>query len=117
MDKAEAAQQVAERLVAAENAIDEAVRTGAELLARLSHARRELDLSAVVGGEVFSRSAAALTAITAARAETAACHDALARLQVRVGVRPTATGAGEKPPPVEAEASVAAFDASARRRA
>ena len=100
MDKIQAAKDVAERLAAAESAIDEAVRTGADLLSRLSTARQQMNLSAVVGGDAFQRSAAALTALTAARAETAACHDALARIQVRVGLGALAGGSGEKPPPV-----------------
>ena len=99
MDKIEAAHEVAARLTAAERAIDEALRTGADLLARMATARREVGLSAVVGGEAFERSAGALTALTAARAETAACHAALARAQVRAGLGAVATGEGSKDPP------------------
>lgn len=99
MDKIQAAREVASRLTEAERAIDEALRTGADLLSRMAVARREVGLSAVVGGAAFERSAAALTALATARTETAACHDALAIAQVRAGLGATATGEGSKDPP------------------
>ena len=99
MHKIEAARDVAARLTEAERAIDEALRTGADLLSRMAVARREVGLSAVVGGAAFERSASALTALTVARAETAACHDALSRAQVRAGLGAVATGEGSKDPP------------------
>ncbi len=99
MNKLETAQAMARRINAAEDAIDHALRTGAELLGALTVARVELDLSAVVGGEAFDRMSAALTALTAARAQTVACHDVLARMQVRAGLGAVALGEGQKTPP------------------
>ena len=114
MNRAEVAMDVAARLGAAERAIDEAVRAGADLLGRLATARGELDLSAVVGGEAFERSTAALAALSAARAETAACHDVLSRVQVRAGLGAVATGQGGKTPPPSAH--VEGLDAGAAVR-
>ena len=115
MDKLEAAREVAARLNEAEHAIDEALRTGADLLSRLAVARREIGLSALVGGAAFERSAAALTALTVARAETAACHDALARAHVRAGLGAVATGEGSKDPPPTSRLADATVEGEVRR--
>lgn len=115
MDKIAAAHDVAARLTEAERAIDEALRTGADLLSRLAVARHEVGLSAVVGGAAFERSAAALTALAAARAETVACHDALAKAQVRAGLGATAAGEGSKDPPPTSRLAEAAPEGEVRR--
>lgn len=116
MDKIETARDVAARLTDAERAIDEALKAGADLLGRLATARREVGLSAVVGGEAFERSAGALTALTAARAETAACHDALAKAQIRAGLGAVAVGEGSKDPPPPATLVAEAAQPTAVRR-
>lgn len=118
MDKLETAHAMARRMNAAEDAIDHALRAGAELLGALTVARVDLDLSAVVGGEAFDRMSAALVALTCARAETVACHDVLARMQVRAGLGAVSLGEGQKTPPpsgaLEAEPAGAASAGSAR---
>lgn len=119
MDKIETARGMARRLKAAEDTIDHALRAGAELLGALTVARVELGLSAAVGGEAFDRMSAALAALTCARAETVACHDVLARMQVRAGLGAVALGEGMKTPPptsaLEAEAPPAGSARSAVR--
>ena len=110
MDKVETAHAMARRMNAAENTIDHALRAGADLLGALTVARVELNLSAVVGGEAFDRMSAALTALTAARAETVACHDVLARMQVRAGLGAVALGEGQKTPPPSGALEAAAQD-------
>ena len=115
MDKIAAAHDVAAKLTEAERAIDDALSAGAELLSRMAVARREMGLSAVVGGAAFERSAAALTALAAARAETVACHDALAKAQVRAGLRAVAAGEGSKDPPPTSRLTDAQAEREVRR--
>ena len=115
MSKLDVAYDVAARLGAAEQAIEEALRTGAELMARLSTARREMGLSMVLGGEAVSRSSAALSALAVARAETAACHDALSLLKVRAGLGAVAIGDGDKPAPPESTEAIERPVAGLRR--
>ena len=81
-----AARDVAEKLHAAEAAIDEAFARVAHLNMTLPEARRTANLSAVVGTDVFSRAATCMQHLAAARHEMVAAHNGLFETQSNVGL-------------------------------
>ena len=98
MTRADIARQVAHQLIAAENALDVAIRDYARLTAELMEARPRAHVSPTVGGEAVARAAAVQTALAGARAESAALHAALAEVRDGLGVRmdDDGFGAGDK---------------------
>lgn len=97
MSRVQVAKDVAERLFEAEEAIDGSLKQTARLMGVMVDARRDLKLAAVVGGDVFQRTAAAINALAEAREEIVRAHDALALTRDRLGLGATALGALEKP--------------------
>ena len=93
-----AARDVAEKLHAAEAAIDEAFARVAQLNMALPEARRLANLSAVVGTDVFSRAATSMQHLASARHEMVAAHNGLFETQGEVGLRAMNFGAGEDKP-------------------
>lgn len=92
-----AGRNVAEKLLSAEAAIDEAFARVAELNMALPAARRMANLSAVVGQEVFSRAATSMQHLAAARHEMVAAHNGLFEAQTDLGLRAMNFGGeGEK---------------------
>jgi hypothetical protein len=98
----EAAMQVAETLFAAEEAIDVALARTAELNSRMSTARTEAGLSALVAQDAFEVSAAAFAALARARADIVETHKRLSEAKIQIGLRTVAIGDGG-PKPVMAE--------------
>lgn len=93
-----AARDVAEKLHAAEAAIDEAFAHVAQLNMALPEARRAANLSAIVGQEVFSRAATSMQHLAAARHEMVAAHNGLFETQGDIGLaRMNFGGHGDKP--------------------
>ena len=92
------AQVVADHLIAAERALDEAIRATAALACALPTARLEAKLSAVIGQEAFAGASRAMATLTDARAELVATHDALAGVRDRVGLRNIAFNEEDCPP-------------------
>ena len=80
MDKVFVAQRINTKLQAAEKSIDTAMTEAAELLTTLIEARRELNISTVVGDKELANLTQALTALDAARHATVDLHNGLGRL-------------------------------------
>lgn len=85
------------RLFATESAIDAALIEAASLVAMLPAARAEAYLSAVAGQRAFDRAAAAITALTQARAHMVATHNTLSALARKLGLETLAMGPLDKP--------------------
>ncbi|WP_278393919.1 hypothetical protein [Sphingobium yanoikuyae] len=100
------AHSIAQRLYAAEEAIDLAAARIAELNAALPLARLEGRLAAAIGQDAFQSSAAAIILVAKTRAELVATHDQLKRVSDDIGlgeqsygdVFKVATGEGQQPP-------------------
>lgn len=108
-----AAQEVADRLIAAEIAIDVALTRTAELVGYMPTARLNANVAAEVGQNAIERSAAAFTSLISARREIVQAHGELAETKDRIGLRtlaigglmPKAASAGHLLAVVEAEAA------------
>lgn len=97
----EAAIKVADRLFAAEEAIDIALARGAELNQTMVTARAEAGLSALVGQEAFQTATAAFAALVRARCDIVETHKRLSEIKIQVGLRTIAIGDGAPKPPKE----------------
>ncbi len=98
----EAAEKVAQRLAAAEAAIDQALTCAAELNAALPSARAEAGLSAVVGQEALDGAAEVYTRLVAARRGIVETHRMLDETKIQIGLRTVAIGDGlDKPAPIK----------------
>ena len=99
----QAAREIAEQLIAAERAIDNAVAQVAALTACMPLARMEANIAANVGHEALVRTAGSMTSLIDARREIIAAHEALAEAKELVGLRTVAVGGGmyKGPPKVE----------------
>lgn len=86
-DRLGAAQDVAARLFALEEAIDEALARAGELASAIPAARTRAKLSAVVGQEAFTETAASLQMLAQARHHAVQAHHHLADTQVRMGLK------------------------------
>jgi len=93
----DAAMKVAERLFAAEDAIDIALARAAELNGTFVTARTEAHLSAVVGQDAFESVASAFAALARARSEIVEAHKRLSETQVQIGLRTVSFGDLGKP--------------------
>ena len=106
MERALVAQQVATRLFATEDAIDQAIANASLLVGELVKARQELGVSAVFADESFTKATAALAALGQARTAMVAAHHDLNDAKLRVGIRTQMAGTAPKPPssrPITAE--------------
>ena len=97
-DRRAAAMMVAESLFAAEEAIDAALARTAELNSKMSTARTEAGLSALVAQDAFEVSAAAFAALARARADIVETHKRLSEAKIQVGLRTVSVGEVPKPP-------------------
>jgi len=70
----------------------------AELMADLLKARRDLNLSAVVGDAAPGKLVEAMAALAEARTAIVSVHNELNDVKLRIGVRTKMTGWEEKPP-------------------
>jgi len=91
------ARNVAERLFAAEEALDVAVARIAELNAALPLARLNVGISAVVGQEAVTSSAAAMKLIARTRGKIVATHANLKQASDDIGLAETSYGDLIKP--------------------
>jgi hypothetical protein len=99
----DAAMKVAESLFAAEEAIDLALARTAEFNGTLATARREANLSAVVGQDAFDTAASVFAALARARCDIVETHRRLSETKDQIGLRTVAIGDLGKPegvPPV-----------------
>lgn len=87
-----AAQIVADHLIAAELAIDEAIARTAALNAAMPEARREAALAAEVGHEALEHSSASFQRLVEARSMIVKAHSDLAATRDQIGLRTVSFG-------------------------
>jgi hypothetical protein len=97
VDKVDIAKHVAAQLFQAEEAVDVALLQTARLITDMLVARRDLKLCASIGQGALDQAAGAITALTQARGDLVATHEALAETRDRMGMRAVALGALDKP--------------------
>jgi hypothetical protein len=102
-DRQQAAQKVADRLFAVENAIDAAVRSAAELTAVMPEARTDARLSAVIGQDALDQAAEAFALLVQARRAMVATHNKLEETRIRIGLREVNVGDSLPKDPVARE--------------
>jgi len=103
MNRESVGEALADRLYAAETAIDLALAETAQLAAMLPTARAQAYLSTVTGQKAFDGAAASIGALTSARSHLIDTHHTLAALARRLGLDTLAVGPVDKPedrPPV-----------------
>lgn len=88
---------LADRLHAAEAAIDSALAETASLAAMLPQARHQAYLSAVVGQKAFAGAAASISSLADARGHLIQTHNTLAALARKLGLEALAAGPVDKP--------------------
>jgi hypothetical protein len=94
----DAAMKVAESLFAAEDAIDAALARAAELNAAIVTARKDANLSAMVGHDAFEMAASAFAALARARCDIIESHKRLDVAKDQIGLRVMSVGELGKPP-------------------
>lgn len=92
LKRREVAQEVADRLMAAEHAIDQAIARTAELTAFIPSARAEADLACEVGQEALEYAAESFSTLVKARAKIIASHRELAATKDDIGLKTYALG-------------------------
>lgn len=97
-ERLNAAKKIASELHQAEDAIDETMIRIAQLAATLPTARREINMSAIVGQDAMAKVAHALAAAGEVRQLLTDAHLALTATQKQVGLGTRMFGAGVKPP-------------------
>lgn len=97
-ERLSAARKIASDLHHAEDAIDETMIRIAQLAAALPAARRETNMSAIVGQDAMAKVANALAAAGEVRQLLTDAHLALTATQKQVGLGTRMFGAGVKPP-------------------
>lgn len=92
LKRRELAQEIADRLMAAEHAIDLAIAKTAELTGFIPAARAEADLACEVGQEALEYAAESFSALVKARAQMIASHRELAAAKDQIGLKTFALG-------------------------
>ena len=95
-----AAEDLARRLFATEQAVDQAICKMADLAGYMPVARTNANLSAVVGQEAISQAAETLSALVGARGRLIATHNRLAETRDQIGLQAMALGSGDMKPPM-----------------
>ena len=98
MEKVLVAKTVADKLIKAELSVDQAILDTTNLLGGMVAARVELKVSATLGDEAATKVAAAIAALTEARAAVVAAHRELAETRLRMGIRTKLGDGWDKPP-------------------
>lgn len=99
----DAAEHLAEKLYAAEQALDGAICKMGELIGYMPVARTDARLSAVVGQDAITEAAESLSAMVGARAHLVATHYGLADVRDQIGLQALALGSGDMKPPLFAQ--------------
>jgi hypothetical protein len=97
VEKALAAQKLANKLFATEAAVDAAMTEAMTLLAGMMETRKEFGLSATVGDVAAAKVADAISTLAAAKSAIVVAHGEMADLKVRVGIRTKLIGVIDKP--------------------
>jgi len=103
MSRQSISETISRRLHTSESSLDTALHEMARLAALLPRARSQAGLSAVTGQRAFDGTAAAIGALTEARAHLVRTHVTLAAVARRLGLDTVAAGPLDKPddrPPV-----------------
>jgi len=98
VEKALAAQQLANKLFATEAAVDAAITEAMTLLTGMMETRKAFGLSASVGDTAAAKVAEAISTLAAAKSAIVVAHGEMADLKVRVGIRTKLIGVTDKPP-------------------
>ena len=91
-DRMAAAKEVAEKLMALEEAIDDAILCAAELTVATSNGRKRANISAVVGQAAMTKTADTYASLMNARAQMVDAHGAFADVKDEIGLRVLASG-------------------------
>lgn len=102
-ERRDAAEHLAERLFAAEQAVDEAIRKMGDLIGFMPVARMNARLSAVVGQDAISEAAETLSAMVGARGHLVATHHRLADVRDQIGLQAMGMGSTDMKPPLHAQ--------------
>lgn len=97
MNKVEVVKSIAEKLFAAEEAVDMAMVRNTQLLEGIIVGRRELNVAATTAELAQTRVAEAVAALSEARRAVMAAHAGLKNVQVRLGVDDNEFGPMDKP--------------------
>ncbi len=92
MEKIFVAQRVGSKLIATENAIDNAMIEAAGLMADMLQARKDLNLSVISGDKAHSKLVQAMALMAEARTAMVDAHNELGELKLRLGVRTKLVG-------------------------
>lgn len=87
MEKIFVVKGVAEKLWAAEAAIDETLDQATALISSITEARRELEISHIIVDPAISKVAESVAALAQARRAMIEAHHALNEVKLRLGVR------------------------------
>jgi hypothetical protein len=87
MEKVFVAQRVATKLFATESAVDGALSQAAELMSEMLKARKDINLSTVVGDDAASKLVDAIKALGEARTAMVGVHNELGEVKLRLGIR------------------------------
>lgn len=96
MEKVFVAQKMATKLISTERAVDTAIIETAELVAELLKARKDLNISAIVGDRAASKLAEAMSALSEARSAMVEAHGELNEVKLRMGIRTKLSGIEDK---------------------
>tara|TARA_R110002020_G_scaffold1712_7_gene7800 strand:+ start:150 stop:527 length:378 start_codon:yes stop_codon:yes gene_type:complete len=99
----DAAEHLADKLFAAERALDEAIGKMADLIGHMPRARMAAHLSAVVGQDAVAEAAETLSAMIGARGHLVATHSRLADVRDQIGLKEIALGSGDMKPSLQAK--------------
>jgi len=87
MEKVFVAQGVAKKLFTTEHAVDSALAEAAELMSEMLRAKKDVNLSMVVGDEAASKLVDAIKALGEARTAMVGVHNELNDVKLRLGIR------------------------------
>lgn len=87
MEKVFIAQGVAKQLFATEHAVDDALAQAAELMTEMLKAKKDVNLSMVVGDDAAAKLVDAIKALGEARTAMVGVHNELNDVKLRLGIR------------------------------
>lgn len=92
MEKIFVAQRVGSKLVATEDALDNAMIEAAGLMADMLQARKDLNLSVISGDKAHAKLVQAMALMAEARTAMVEAHQELGEMKLRLGIRTKMVG-------------------------
>lgn len=92
MEKIFVARRVGSKLIATENALDNAMIEAAGLMADMLQARQELNLSVIAGDKAHAKLVQAMALMAEARTAMVDAHNELGETKLRLGIRTKLVG-------------------------